>query len=357
MEGDNFAANPPSVIDRPRVYRGNPANQKDPKAKNSWKQPQSRGKADRPPKPSPKTAPNELPPPTRRHDASHVKMSETNPIDSSLFASAMSVRETAPRQTFTPSTPAMIDITRQMYAELITDDRTLTKVLLPEYLDYYSTAMLWLRMVTLKQKNSQPITPHEDALLVLTRTTEYNLPEPLMYQVKQLGNVVSGTKQHLYPEFPTLPNSTINGFGGYYGTLQPPGPEVDDSIHNLYEEIPCLGVTSEAVRNSISNANPGPYQSQVTYEGHQPNANLLGFRPLGSRRSEPKNLAFECSITDASFPSYPINTGFNFEFLIAISNALANTKTFRNTKVVFSTLSEVGSQSQLIVSRPLVQHW
>lgn len=37
-----------------------------------------------------------------------------------------------------------------------------------------------------------------------------------------------------------------------------------------------------------------------------------------------------------------------------MSNVLANTKTFKNTEVVFSTLTEVGAQSQLVISHPLI---
>lgn len=309
----------PQQPERQRIYRGNPANQRDPKAQNAWKAP-NRGKGPRVPKPDPRLAPANLPPPTRKHDTSHVKVTEGNPYDSSLFASNMSVRENVQRQEFSPSAPALIEIARQTYAELITDDTALSKVLLPEYLDYYATSMLWLRVITLKMKNSQPLTPTEEALLVQTQTTSFNLPEPLLLQVKQLGNVVATTKQHLYPKFPDLPTQVINGLGGYYGNLVAPAPNVDNTLHNLYEELPCLGVTSEAVCNAISNAPPGPYQSNVTFEGLQPNSNLLGFRPLGSRRNEPKNLAFDNSITDVEFPAYPVNSGFNYQFITAISN-------------------------------------
>jgi len=82
--------------------------------------------------------------------------------------------------------------------------------------------------------------------------------------------------------------------------------------------------------------------------GQQPSRNLLGFRPLGSRRHEPKNLAFDSDITEAYFPSYPPNTGFHFRFLTPVSNVIANTRTFKNTEVVFSNLTEVGAQSQTV---------
>ncbi|CAG9822197.1 unnamed protein product [Phaedon cochleariae] len=159
-------------------------------------------------------------------------------------------------------------------------------------------------------------------------------------------------KIHLYPQFPPLPVARLAGFGGYYGALVNPGRNVNNQRHNLYEEIPCMGVLAEAIRQSLSNAGPGRYQSNVTFNGQQPNRNLLGFRPLGHRRPEPKNLAFEQGITDLEFPSYPNNYAFNIDLLIEISNVLAKTKTFKNTDTVFSTLTEVGAQSQIIFEIP-----
>lgn len=157
-----------------------------------------------------------------------------------------------------------------------------------------------------------------------------------------------------YQSFHQCQAEVIQQQGGYYGNLVAPGPDTDDGMHNLYEEIPCLGVLAYAVRQTVSNAAPGPYQSTITFDGQQPNENLLGFRPLGHRRNEAKNLAASVGITDATFPSYPNNLAVNLEFLMAISNILANTKTFKNTPVVFSTLTEIGAQSQTIIERPVL---
>lgn len=62
----------------------------------------------------------------------------------------------------------------------------------------------------------------------------------LSAQLGQLGNVVTTTKQHLYPSFPELPETAIRGHGGYiYGQLlPPPPPKIDNEVHDLYEEIP-----------------------------------------------------------------------------------------------------------------------
>lgn len=201
-------------------YRGKPANQRNPHAENAWKGPSRQPKDDQPPKLTPRNASRTLPKPSQLHDASHVKLIESSPAEGSVFASGMSVREVAPRLTFSPSAPALIDISRQCYAELITDDSNLGKTLLPEYIDYYATAILWLRIINLKQKNSQPLTQSKMDLLTLVQTTTFVVPEPILLQLRQIGNVVSLTKQHLYPEFPPLPTSAIAGHGGYFGDFE-----------------------------------------------------------------------------------------------------------------------------------------
>ncbi|KAG5870970.1 hypothetical protein JTB14_006697 [Gonioctena quinquepunctata] len=170
---------------------------------------------------------------------------------------------------------------------MITDDPQLSKTLLSEYLHYYATALLWLMIINLKQKNSQPLTKEEQDLLVATQTTSFSVPEPLVLQYKHSFH----------------PKTNL----GYYGTPEPPAADVDNYIHIFYEEIPCLGVTAEAVRRSISDAPVGAYASESS------------------------------------------------QFLQAISNVHSLTKTFKNTDMVFSTLSESGSQSQVVISWPITQ--
>lgn len=216
--------------------------------------------------------------------------------------------------------------------------------------------MLWLRIIDLKHKNSELLTVEEDEVWNRTHTTSFSVPEPILLQLRQVGNItVKHLNQHLYPTFPQLPTWVIAGHGGYYGELVAPAIDTNDSIHNLYEEIPCLGVMSEAIRAAKRNAPPGPYQSAITYQGLQPNRNLLGFKPLGSRRNEPKNLAFSNNITEVDFDSNPPNTSFNFNFLIAMSSLLSTTKTFKITNTLISSLPITGSTSQLVISAPEMQ--
>lgn len=255
---------------------------------------------------------------------------------------------------FTPSVPAAIEVSRMVYARLSIHNPSLYKVLLPEYLDYYTTACIWMRMITIKQKNSQPVDKAEMEVLNMIHSVSFYVPKPIMLQLEQLGNVVTTLGQHLYATFPTLPQEQIDGRGGYYGILQPPGSGVDDSLHNLYEEIPCLGVLSEAIMHAISDDESGRhYRSVVTYQSLQPNENLLGFKLLGHREPSAKNLVVQADFTKGSFSEYPANTAMNLNLLIAISSILQNTQGFKVCKVKFSKLSITGCMSQTIISRPL----
>lgn len=78
-----------------------------------------------------------------------------------IFVSSMSQREVNVDTRLSTSAPALIDISRLMYAEFVADNVNTQKNILPEYLDYYSTAMLWFRYITLKIKLCQPITQEE----------------------------------------------------------------------------------------------------------------------------------------------------------------------------------------------------
>lgn len=246
------------------TYRGHPSKQRDARAVNSWRAPAPKRQG-QPTKPSPKTAPAELPGPTRKKETSSVDIKTTRPSEVSLFQTGMSAREVAPRLTFSPSLPAAIEVSRATYEQYSTDDTNFQKTMLPEYLDYYMTACIWMRLVSLKKKNGEILTSEEQLLFEDSQVSSFNLPEPILRQVQLVGNIVSTTGQHIYVSAPSLPTSILGGFGGYYGDLLPPGQAgADNTLHNLYEEIPCLGVLAEAIRNSVGNGAPGPYNSNVS---------------------------------------------------------------------------------------------
>lgn len=172
-------------------------------------------------------------------------------------------------------------------------------------------------------------------------------------QLPQVGNVLTPTGQSLYPKFPPLPTTVLQDKPGFYGPMLPPGTQgADDMLHNLYEEIPCIGVQAEAIQAAIMDQEPGIYPSVVTDEDYQPNANLLGFRARRLRDLQASIIVTDAGIDANDFPNYPTNSGINIELMQSISDIMSKVTCFKTTSINFNTLNEVGSLSQIAISIP-----
>lgn len=137
--------------------------------------------------------------------------------------------------------------------------------------------------------------------------------------------------------------------GGYYGIL-------DDDNHNLYEEIAQLGVLAESIQTALGDTLPGEYASAVAPPELAVNQNLLGYCPLGIRRTEAKNFFLNLGITQDEFAQNPNNTGFNFDLIYSISDWLGTKTTFKNEKIHFENFPSEGGQAQAVISHPVVDN-
>ncbi|XP_077274478.1 uncharacterized protein LOC143904079 isoform X2 [Temnothorax americanus] len=273
---------------------------------------------------------------------------DDDPVRNPVYARGIYVYEVNPNGRTTPAASSLIEVSRDVYRELIIDDFNIRESIVPEYLDYYATALLWFRITRLKCLACDVLTQEEERLLSTITGCSFCVPEPFMLQLRMFGKIQTLTGEHLRSEFPPLPTEVIQGFGGYYGPISA-------DTHNLYEEIPCLGVTSESVRHSISNDPPGRYHSSLERPADNviPNENLLGFKPLGATCEEAKNLAFHAGITSEKFSFSLPNTGINLHFILRISDILARTKTFKTTLLDITTMTESGSITQAIMQKPI----
>lgn len=208
---------------------------------------------------------------------------------------------------------------------------------------------MWLRIIQLKRSNGQALTKAEEQMLTMCETTTFTVPMPIYLYLQALGVVkAASTGQQLIPSFPALPVTPIQGFGGYFGA-------VDDETHNLYEEFPTLGVTTEGLRRSISDAAAGNCTSSLAPQNAQVNQNLLGYTPLVGRRPESKNQFLAAGVAPDQFPETIQNTGFSYDILYLMSNWLQTTKTFKLQSLHFATFGLNGVQGQIVVSRPNVR--
>lgn len=329
-------------------YRGkrenfNP-NFKHPNAKSQPKQ-----NPKKPAQPTSKT----LPGPSNSAGMKNPTPTRDEPIwKESVFGPEIAVRETNSRTTFTPSCSALISVVNTMWSAMRYGEQQIDKQMLVEALRYYGVALMWLRIISLKRANSYELTQQEQTIIELVETTPFNVPEPLYLYYKAYGTIeTSSTGQTLIPTFPSLPAVAVNQHGGYYGALT-------EITHNLYEEVPCLGVVAEGLRAALGDNAVGRYASALDRgnEARQTqilvNSNLLGFEPLTHRREEAKNPFLSIGITPEVLNESPANTAFNYTLLQTVNRWLATTKTFKLQLVNFSVLGKNGSQSQTIIQRP-----
>lgn len=269
----------------------------------------------------------------------------------SIFGEEISVRENNMRTTIQPNLAAMIPTVNETWIQLSVDNANIGKEMLVEGLRYYSVGLTWLRMIQLKKANSQPMTPAEEEISTLCEHTNFAVPHSIFLYLQAIGNVkCTATGQQLIPTFPPLPTTVIEGRGGYYGTI-----DQNPHNHNLYEEIPALGVVVEGLQTALGNANPGPYDSVLRIRNLAVNQNLLGYVPLVNRRPEAKNFFLNIGITPQDFVENPANSGFNYDLMYAVSNWISTTSTFKVELVNFASMSSTGSQSQILMCLPQIQ--
>lgn len=336
----------------PKPYYGKPENQKNQQAVNMHGQ---KPKPPTGPKKQPATlalqaekAPKTLPPPQHKSTLPPTATKDENLKDLSLFAVNQNLREVKPRLTFTPAATGLIDVSRAIHQELRSHEAKTVEVLAPEVLDYYSTALFWMRATDLKSQFGNELTTAESTLLSIAANHPLTVPAPLLSYLKSYGGIQTKLESNLFPEFPSLPTTKLGTLGGFYGEIAD-----NDTNHNLYEEIPCLGVLAYAVQQVLTNT-IGPYKSNLETSTLRPNSNLLGFRPLSRRRDEARSFIEACNIYTNSFPSNITDAGFNLSLILAVSELLRETKTFKVTTTNITSLGMSGSQSQTVYldSRP-----
>lgn len=102
---------------------------------------------------------------------------------------------------------------------------------------YYTTAMLWARLLDIKAKRGNTnLTFQELEFYKAVMQHEYNIPQPVYLFLNGIGEVNDATGKTVYLANHQLPVTVVQGSGGYHSNA------VDDASHNLYEEIPSIGI-------------------------------------------------------------------------------------------------------------------
>lgn len=149
-------------------------------------------------------------------------------------------------------------------------------------------------------------------------------------------------------EIPPLPTTVVQNFGGYHSN------RIDENTHNLFEEMPSLGIAGDMVMALASHeAEQVPnFHVEIPANSAFTN-NLLGKTSLiGERRPEIRQRLAGFGITVNQFDEYVPRTRFNLKYLRSISDIIGTFETFKVEKVVMKNLSMAGGETQVVKTTP-----
>jgi hypothetical protein len=248
----------------------------------------------------------------------------------------------APRVNFSTNFSKLPEIEREIFHSYEPDVKQLDRQLIPVDLVYYSTGLLWLKLLDVKSKQGMTaLTSAEKDLRKGTQDVEFNVPQPIQAYLAQIGSVTDKMGKQTYLDIPPLPVTTNQGLGGYHSAA------IDAETHNLYEEITCLGVAGDMLMAAASPDDIPNINVRVAIPaGSVLTENVAGYTPLtGPRRVEIRQRLFSYGITPDAFPEFVTGTRFDLKYMSSISDRIGQYGTFRNERVCFSKQTVAGGKS------------
>lgn len=308
-----------------------------------------------PPKPKgvkqnnkPGPASGELPAPTHLQSAPTPQRNESI-ISEAIFGVDVSVTEIAPRQEFSASYNRLIDVSMETYQNLRADEKQLDRIIMKEEMSYYTTSLLWMKLIDVKAKEgNQALTSEEKAIRKAVSEEHFNVPQPIFAMLHEIGNFTDKMGKETRHQVPNLPITVVQGLGGYHAAA------VNQDTHNLFEEVPSLGIAGDMVM-ALASAVPEPIPNFRIGrpENTQFTANLVGnTTPIGPRRPEIIQRLAGYGITADAFQEYAAGTRFNLKYVKSLSDMIGKFETFKIEKVNFKALTLNGGESQIVKSRP-----
>lgn len=263
-----------------------------------------------------------------------------------IFGIDVSVRELRTEEEVTPTLARLPNIVEETHANMRAENFNIEKQLTKEMLYYYSTAILWARVLDIKSKRGHMLTEAELQYLKLFSDQTLNVPQPIYAFIKALGNIQDKTGKELFLRDLDLPVAVTANRGGYHGAV------IDEGNHNLFEELPNLGVIGDVLM-AMSNdvlvqpaIGPVPATTVAT-------RNLLGY--FGRTRLQKEEIRIylnSIGISQNNFEEVIPNTRLNMRLVQGVSDYLGKFITFRNEKVNIPSLSSEGDRTLLVRSRP-----
>lgn len=285
----------------------------------------------------------------------HLNKNPTPPRNESLVSEAIfgvdvTVVPINPRQSFSANYSQLEHISRETFLNYGADNKFLDRQMTAEEFNYYNVSMLWLKLLDVKAKQGrQALTSQEKDIRKATMDIPFNVPLPIYTYLSQIGNVTDKMGKETELEIPDLPITQVGGYGGYHAQ------HINRQTHNLFEEVPSLGMAADAVM-AVADAADYPVQAvRVNLPaGSTITQNLLGYSHyIGPRRQEIKQRLNGQGITNVAFPEYVANTRFNLRYLQSLSDVIGQQETYRVERFVSANLTIAGGETQIIKTHPV----
>lgn len=265
----------------------------------------------------------------------------------------------ARRQPFLANYAKIIDVAVATYNGYQADEALLDRKIAREEFVYYATALLHLKLIEVKKKQSHKVlTSQEKDLRSGTEDKQFNIPQPLYAYLQQVGTYTNNTGQEMALEIPSLPITVgVQDMGGYHANA------VNSNTHNLFEEVPSLGIAGDMLMALASeDAEPVPNFHIGKPEWSEFTTNLIGnFSPIGQRRPEIIQRLAGYGITVDSFDEYVPYTRFNLLYIKSLSDIIGKFQTYPIAKTSFKNLGHSGGETQVIKTQPVhkdgIENW
>lgn len=291
-----------------------------------------------------------VPPPTHQTaNAKPTPQKNESMLSEAIFGPDISVTEIEPRQSFSINLGKMQDVTLDVFDAYRTDEPMLDRKLAKEELLYYSTGLVTMRLLEIKAKQEDTVlTSAEKDIRKAVSDMTFNVPQPMFIYLNQIGTYTDKMGKETLLEIPALPTTVVQNFGGYHANI------IDENTHNLFEEVPSLGIAGDMVMALASDEDEPIPNFHIALPPHSEiTDNLLGKTQLiGERRPEIKQRLAGYGISVNRFDEYIHGTRFNLKYLRSISDIIGKFESFKVEKVVIKNLGKAGGETQAVKSVP-----
>ncbi len=278
-----------------------------------------------------KTLPSKLLGPQHKVEnvANPTPQKNENIWEDAIFGIDVTLTELDQRTEHTPSYARLPEITRAVYTHMMAEDDQITKKLVPEMIHYYSTALLWTRLLDIKAKRATSVlTDTEREYRRCFVKSELHVPQPLYLFLRGIGHVAEKCGKLIYLADHALPVAQAGNRTGYFSEV------VNADTHNLYEEQPTLGVAGDVLMALASAQDNPQVEIPIMPVRTRPTKNLVGFtEQLSPRRVEIRQFLAAVGIQHNAFSEIVPSTRLNWQLVLNISEQLGKFSSFRMEKV------------------------